>query len=573
MSKRSPIIRLALAQTNLTVGDIQGNSRKVLRWIDRAARRGADLVAFPELTLSGYPPEDLLFKSAFLEDCRTALDRIVARAKGPVSVVGYPSRRNGTRNSAAVIYGGRVAAVCDKIELPNYGVFDERRYFVPGRKACVLLLDGVRIGLSICEDIWFEEVTLAQVARGKARIILNVSSSPYNIGKGAEREALMRTRAVDNGVYVAYVNLVGGQDELVFDGHSLVVGPDGTVIARGRQFEEDLIFADIDLTRPRRRRQSPGVKARLPVETAGVRAHLGSARKKIEASARLPLDFPEEIYKAILTGTADYVLKNGFKKVIVGLSGGIDSALVATIAVDALGAESVIGVSMPSRYSSRSSVTDARALAGNLGIEFIKIGIDRIFSSYLEALKPSFKGHKEDVTEENIQARIRGNILMALSNKFGWLVLTTGNKSEVAVGYCTLYGDLAGGFAILKDVPKTLVYELAAYRNMRGKPVIPKAILTKPPSAELKPDQKDEDTLPPYEILDPILNMYVVEDMAVRSIIERGFPDRLVKQVVRLVDRNEYKRRQGPPGIKITPRAFGKDRRMPITNRYGKHLR
>jgi NAD+ synthase (glutamine-hydrolysing) len=396
-----------------------------------------------------------------------------------------------------------------------------------------------------------------------------VSCSPYHVGKGAQREALMKERAAANKAYVAYLNLVGGQDELVFDGHSVVVDPEGRVLARGKQFAEDLVVVDIDIGRLKGRpRATPRGKAdSIPVKTVKLDARSG-ARKKITARVSRPMDLLEEIYSAILTGTADYVRKNGFRKVVIGLSGGVDSALVATTAVDALGKDSVVGVSMPSRYSSRSSVTDARRLAENLGIELMELGIDRLFTAYLEVLKRTFAGLAQDVTEENIQARVRGTILMALSNKFGWLVLTTGNKSELAVGYCTLYGDLAGGFAILKDVPKTLVYELAAYRNLKGRPVIPEAILTKPPSAELKPDQKDEDTLPPYAILDPILSMYVVEDMGVRDIVRQGFPKGLVKHVADMVDGNEYKRRQGPPGIKITPRAFGKDRRMPITNLY-----
>jgi NAD+ synthase (glutamine-hydrolysing) len=570
MPKRTSIIRLALAQINLTVGDIRGNARKVLRWVEKAARLDVDIVAFPELTLAGYPAEDLLLKERFLEDCRSQLEKLAGRIKSPVSVVGFPSRGKVTRNSVAVLHGGRIAAICNKIELPNYGVFDERRYFSPGTCACVLALGGVRIGLSICEDMWFEKVSAAQVAEGKAHILLNVSCSPYHVGKGAQREALMKGRAAANNAYVAYVNLVGGQDELVFDGHSLVVDPGGRVLARSKQFEEDLVVVDVDVSGLRRRPRASGrtVAGRLPVEVVKLDARPGTRKKRVISRVNRPLDRLEEIYAAIVAGTRDYVRKNGFSRVVIGLSGGIDSALVAVLAVDALGKESVVGVSMPSRYSSSASVTDARKLAKNLGVELMEFGIDGVFSSYLKTLKKTFKGLPEDITEENIQARVRGNILMALSNKFGWLVLTTGNKSELAMGYCTLYGDLAGGFAILKDVPKILVYELAAYRNLLGRPVIPKAVLTKPPSAELRPGQKDEDTLPPYEILDPVLNMYVVEDMAVRDIVEQGFQRKLVKHVAAMVDGNEYKRRQGPPGIKITPRAFGKDRRMPITNLY-----
>jgi NAD+ synthase (glutamine-hydrolysing) len=570
MPRKTTKIRLALAQVNLTVGDIKGNARKVLRWIDRAEKWGADIVAFPELTLAGYPAEDLLLKKRFLADCRTALERLATKVSRSVAVVGFPNHGDGTHNSVAIIQRGRIAGICSKIELPNYGVFDERRYFSPGDRACVLVLDGARIGVSICEDIWMEDVTASQATRGKARIILNVSCSPYHMGKGGQREVLMKARAAANNTYVAYVNLVGGQDELVFDGHSLVVDPSGKVLARGKQFDEDLVIADLDVALLKRR---PGMHqgsaaGRLPVDIIGLKGRSAGRKRRMPPPVRLPLGRLDEVYQAIVTGTRDYVRKNGFDKVVIGLSGGIDSALVAVVAVDALGRENVVGVSMPSRYSSTQSVTDARKLAKNLGIRFMKVGIDPIFTAYLAALKSEFKGCPEDVTEENVQARVRGNVLMALSNKFGWMVLATGNKSELAVGYCTLYGDLAGGFAILKDVPKTLVYELAAYRNLKDTPVIPKAIFTKAPSAELKPDQKDEDSLPPYDVLDQVLSMYVVEDMSARDISDHGCPRDLVKQVIRMVDGNEYKRRQGPPGIKITPRAFGKDRRMPITNLY-----
>ena len=564
------MFRIALAQVNLTVGDIKGNTAKITRWIDRAKRQDADLVAFPELAVSGYPAEDLLLKRRFLDDCRHAVEVIAARVGRMPAVVGFPHRDESTYNAAAVLAGGRIRAVCCKIHLPNYGVFDERRYFLPGRSACVIRMGDSMLGLNICEDIWREDVATAQVRDGKASLIVNISSSPYHSGKGAEREQMLIERAVSNGVHVCYLNLVGGQDELVFDGHSVVIDPLGRIVARGKQFREDLIVADIDLAGagPAGRRPRKRGNARIPIEQVDLAFKARKRRCKIRPRVSRPMDRLEEIYTAILTGTRDYVMKNGFKKVVVGLSGGIDSALVAAVAVDALGADSVVGVSMPSRFSSASSTTDARKLARNLGIKFLKISIEEVFSSYLESLQPTFRGLAADVTEENIQARVRGNILMALSNKFGWLVLTTGNKSELGVGYCTLYGDLAGGFAILKDVPKTLVYQLARYRNSRGRPVIPQAVLSKPPSAELRPDQKDEDSLPPYEILDPVLSMYVVDDMAIDEIVSRGYPRRLVRAVAHLVDGNEYKRRQGPPGIKITPRAFGKDRRMPITNRY-----
>ena len=561
--------RIALAQTNHTVGDIEGNKARVLEWIKKARSLDADLVAFPELAISGYPAEDLLLKPGFLADCRAAVRQIAEKVERPVAVVGFPRMDGGVRNSAAILSRRRLVSVCDKIHLPNYGVFDEKRYFTPGEAVSVMVAGRARIGVSICEDIWLDDVTRAQALSGGAHAIVNISSSPYTAGKGMEREDLMKRRATAHGIYVAYVNLVGGQDELVFDGHSVIIDPAGAVLARARQFREDLIVADIDTDRVsarpggRRGRRTP-----LPVKDIELGLRPRSRRKKAVPKISRPMKRLKEIYTAILTGTRDYVRKNGFRRVLIGLSGGIDSSLVAAVAVDALGKQSVTGVSMPSRYSSPGSVRDARRLAKNLGIEFMHISIEQVHSAYLKSLKRPFRGLSGDVTEENIQARIRGNILMALSNKFGWLVLTTGNKSELAVGYCTLYGDLAGGFAILKDVPKTLVYDLARYRNSVRSPVIPEAVMTKAPSAELRPDQKDEDSLPPYEVLDPVLSMYVVEDMSVDEIVERGYDRGIVERVAGLVDGNEYKRRQGPPGVKITPRAFGKDRRMPITNLY-----
>jgi NAD+ synthase (glutamine-hydrolysing) len=604
----APVLRVALAQINLTVGDIRGDQRKIVDWIARARKAGADIVAFPELAIAGYPAEDLLLKREFLQDCRKSVAAIAPHARGIVAVVGFPHLadtapgsahgrvHNPVHNSAAVLAGGRIVTVVDKIHLPNYGVFDEKRYFTPGDAASVLTIGGgkggktgdVRIGLSICEDIWQEDVARAQAGNGGARILLNISCSPYHVGKGCERENLMRERALAHDVFVAYLNLVGGQDELVFDGHSVIIDPNGNVVARGKQFREDLVMADLEVPCGRRARQvrrgftpEAGTPA-IPVKTISVGYAFKAGRRTASRTAGRtgsrtatgparvaePMDRLEEIYAAITLGTRDYVLKNGFKKVVIGLSGGIDSALVAAVAVDALGRDSVVGVSMPSRYSSPGSITDARKLAHNLGIKLLRVGIEDAFKAYLKTLGEVFAGVPRDVTEENIQARIRGNILMALSNKFGWLVLTTGNKSELAMGYCTLYGDLAGGFAILKDVPKTLVYELAAYKNSLGKLLIPRATFTKPPSAELRPDQKDEDSLPPYSVLDPVLEMYVVDEMTVDEIVSAGYPRSMVRRVTRLVDGNEYKRRQGPPGVKITPKAFGKDRRMPLTNRY-----
>ncbi|MGD8627490.1 MAG: NAD+ synthase [bacterium] len=569
------MLRVGLAQINPTVGDIKGNTLKVIRWLEKARKQDVDVVAFPELAICGYPAEDLLLRRRFLDDCEAAIERIAGKVGRMVAVIGYPRiQGKALHNSAAVIHNKKLVSACSKIHLPNYGVFDEKRYFTPGRNTCVLSLGRARIGISICEDIWHKDVVAAQVKRAGAGLVLNISSSPYQMGKGSEREALMIERAVENDAHVAYLNLVGGQDELVFDGHSMIIDPAGGVIARARQFEEDLIVADLDektLRKPIQRMTASGRggKSRsVPVRTLRVAASPRARKRRVAPRLAEPVGRLEEAYRAILLGTRDYVRKNGFRKVVIGLSGGIDSALVAAVAADALGEQNVVGVGMPSRYSSRSSVTDARKLARNLGIEFKKIGIDRVFRAYRETMGSDFKRLTHDVAEENIQARIRGNILMALSNKYGWLVLTTGNKSELAVGYCTLYGDLAGGFAILKDVPKTLVYELAAYRNSLGKTVIPASIMTKPPSAELRPDQKDEDTLPPYEILDPVLDMYVLGDLGIDAIASKGYARGVVRRVAGLVDGNEYKRRQGPPGIKITTRAFGKDRRMPITNRY-----
>ncbi len=571
-------VRIALAQVNPTVGDLGGNAALIRRAIGEAKRRGCGIVAFPELALCGYPPEDLLLKPRFLEDCERTLERVARDARGIAVLVGAPARTpvEGIRpsNACHVLVGGAVAAVYRKINLPNYGVFDERRYFEPGDAALVARFGGVPLGISICEDAWIEDGPApAQVRIGGARIIVNISASPYHRGKGRERETLMRRRAQENGCWFCYLNLVGGQDELVFDGCSVVASPDGDTIARAKAFEEDMLVVDIDPER--RSRAAPGAPAprggsRTLVEVVDLPA-LGAARARPSARRRLaahpePID---EIYRALVLGTRDYVEKNGFAGVVLGMSGGVDSALVAAIAVDALGARRVTGVTMPSAFTSPATLRDARAVCRNLGMRAIEIPIAPLYESYIAALRPTFGRKRSDVTEENIQARIRGNIIMALSNKFGCLVLTTGNKSELAVGYCTLYGDMAGGFSIIKDVPKTLVYPLCRYRNGRARrPVIPPSIIRRRPTAELRPGQYDQDTLPPYDLLDRIIELYVEQDRSFDEIVAAGIDRTTARRALRMIDGSEYKRRQGAPGIKITPKAFGRDRRLPITNRY-----
>ena len=571
-------IRIALAQVNPTVGDLAGNARAVRRMTAEAKRRGAQIVAFPELVLSGYPPEDLLLKPRFLEDCRSALRSVAREAKGIVMLVGVPEppAHPGDRpyNACRVLSGGKVAATYRKINLPNYGVFDEKRYFEPGENALVVNFGDVPIGISICEDVWVDDgPTAAQVVLGGARIIINISASPYHRRKGREREKLMQRRARENGCWLCYLNLVGGQDELVFDGCSVIAAPDGTTIARGKAFEEDLLVADIDPSGARpaaARLPSPFTGAHKRVEIVDL-APLPPVRRESPIRPRRAkhLEPVEEVYRALVLGTRDYVDKNGFSKVVLGMSGGVDSALVAAIAVDALGASRVAGVTMPSRYTSAATLRDARTVCRNLGVDLLELPIGAVYESYLTLMRPAFRGRRADVTEENVQARIRGNLLMALSNKFGWLVLTTGNKSELAVGYCTLYGDMAGGFAVIKDVPKTLVYPLCRYRNARSpRSVIPNSILLRRPTAELRAGQFDQDALPPYPVLDRIVELYVERDMGFDDIVARGLDVALVRRTIRMIDASEYKRRQGAPGIKITPKAFGRDRRLPITNRY-----
>ena len=550
-------IRIGIGQINTTVGDIKGNCEKVIEYIKKAEREKVDILSFPELTITGYPPEDLLLKPNLVEKNIEAISLLEKEVRDIVVIVGFvDSQSSLLYNSSAILHNGKKVAVYHKILLPNYGVFDEKRYFEPGNSPFILNLSGVLFGVNICEDIWSEDGPARIQASKGAKLIINISASPYHMEKIKEREGIVRKQCIKNNIFISYANLVGGQDELVFDGSSFIMDSKGDIIQKAEPFKETLLISDIQLEESTKDREGIFINHLYPENRPPV---VFSPYKKIMGE--------EEIYLALMTGLKDYTLKNGFKKVTLGLSGGIDSSLVATIATDALGNENVIGVFMPSRYSSKESEEDAEQLAKNLNIAILKIPIDNIFTAYLETLSPAFSGTKPDITEENLQARIRGNILMALSNKFGYLVLTTGNKSEVSTGYCTLYGDMAGGFAVIKDVYKTMVYKLARYRNSISN-VIPERVFTKAPTAELKPGQKDQDTLPPYEVLDDILKEYIEKDRSYSEIISSGFDPETVKKVLKMVDRSEYKRRQAPPGVKITPKAFGKDRRMPITNRF-----
>ena len=571
-------LRIALAQLNPTVGDFEGNVSKIINYIGEAEKSGSQIVVFPELSITGYPPEDLLLKPKFIENNLKALERVQKGVRNIIAVVGFVDRKDDIYNAAAVIYNRKLIDTYHKIYLPNYGVFDEVRYFQAGTKYPVYKIGDTCFGVNICEDIWYPEGPARLQALAGAELIININASPYRIGKGRFRENILSVRALDNIVIVAYLNTVGGQDELVFDGGSFIIDENGNVIARGRQFEEDLIIADLNLEAvkmkrlhaPRRRQEVIKLeKGSVEGITVSVKKHEEKELVNLLSRSHEILEPLEEIYEALVLGTSDYVKKNGFKGVVIGQSGGVDSSLVSTIAVDALGKENVTGIFMPSPYTSKESREDAYSLADNLGIKIREIPIDSIFNSYLDLLKKEFRRLPIDTTEENIQARIRGNILMAFSNKFKWLVLTTGNKSEMSVGYATLYGDMAGGFAVLKDVPKTIVYELCRWKSKKeGRVVIPERVLWKEPSAELKPNQKDTDMLPPYSLLDPILRAYIEEDKGFEEILAIGCDVESTKKVVRMVDTSEYKRRQAPPGIKITQRAFGRDRRFPITNKY-----
>jgi NAD+ synthase (glutamine-hydrolysing) len=562
-------MRLALCQINATVGDIAGNADRILAGLRSAGDAGAELVLMPELALTGYPPEDLLLREHFLTSARRALEDLAREVNGITAIVGYPElAEDRVYNAAAALANGAVQSIYRKVHLPNYGVFDEQRYFTAGAGGATIQVGGDRVGLTVCEDLWQPGAPATEEAHAGARLLVNISASPYHAGKGTEREQLFAHRAIESGAHIAFCALVGGQDELVFDGHSFVLDPSGTTIARARQFAEDLLVCDLDLS------PESGTQPEQPPPTAATAA--GRSSRVHEPLA--PVE--AEVYAALQLGLHDYVEKNGFSGVVLGLSGGIDSALVACLAADALGAERVNVAIMPSPYSSTATQADAHALAAALGVRTHELAIEPAMDAYTHTLHADFDGLPADLTEENLQARIRGNLLMALSNKFGWLVLATGNKSEMSVGYTTLYGDLAGGFAVIKDVPKTLVYRLCEWRNSaagaavpdgappRASAPIPASILERAPSAELRHDQRDEDSLPPYDLLDRILHGYIELDHGREQLIASGLPEPEVDRTIRLVDLAEYKRRQAPPGIKVTTRAFGRDRRMPITNRY-----
>lgn len=570
--------RIALAQINSVVGDLSGNSKKIVDYIDRAVDSDCDMVVFPELAITGYPPEDLIFRNSFVKANMEKMNDIVKSRSDIIIVVGFIDSNEKIYNAVSISHGSEIVDVYHKIYLPNYGVFDEDRYFATGSKISVINLNNLNFAVNICEDIWYEDGPAKIQKKSGADLIVNISASPFHYGKYMDRRNMLSQRAVENDAYVVFCNNVGGQDELVFDGGSSIISPNGSLISGAPQFEEALLISDLDISKfndKNRIKVFPKNEIKeindSPINISKIDLDINFKIKNQEIRPSRPkyMSHVEEVYKALILGTKDYVSKSGFEKVVVALSGGIDSSLVATIAVDALGSENVIGISMPSMYSSQGSVIDAVKLSENLKIKLIKIPIKDIFNVFMNDLSDLIPSDSQGVAKENLQSRIRGNLVMALSNEFGWLALTTGNKSEMAVGYATIYGDMAGGYAVIKDVPKTMVFKLSKYRNIiEESSIIPSEIISKPPSAELRPDQKDEDTLPPYDLLDIILKAYVEDDLDYYGILRLGFDDEIVRDVINLVDKSEYKRRQSPPGIKITPKNFGRDRRLPIVNKY-----
>ena len=567
-------MRVGLAQLNTTVGNLRGNAARIVEFIGDARAQNVDLVLFPELAITGYPPEDLLLRPAFVREAAEQLDAIAAECTDIAALVGFPQLDRDLFNACAVCEAGAVQAVYRKRYLPNYGVFDEHRYFQSGRELITLRLGETLIGPTVCEDIWQPGPPATDLALAGANLIVNVSASPFHVGKGAEREQMLAQRARDNACWVVFVNAVGGQDELVFDGHSLVLDEEGEIVARAPSFDEALLVVDIDSSgtvsqRLRETRRRSMVRERGGPPAAAVHELAKPREQPAEAAGAIApeLDELEEMHQALVLGLGDYVRKNGFSEVVVGISGGIDSALTATLAVEALGPDRVVLVSMPSRYSSEGTRSDARRVAENLGTRFMELSIEPAIEALGEILTEPFAGTDEGVAEENLQARVRGNLLMALSNKFGWLLVATGNKSEYSVGYATLYGDMAGGFALIKDVYKTDVFRLSRHINERaGREVIPVSTIERPPSAELRADQRDDDSLPPYELLDAVLEEYVELDRSREELLRDGFDRAVVERAIALTDRAEYKRRQAPPGVKLRPKAFGRDRRLPITN-------
>ncbi|MGV7220806.1 MAG: NAD+ synthase [Nitrospinales bacterium] len=567
-------VRVAIAQVNTIVGDFKYNSRLIASYLGKAQKAQVDIILFPELSLTGYPPEDLLLKKDFVIENQKQLKSLIIKTKNITALIGYAEKnKDGLYNSMAVISNGKLVDSYRKMVLPNYGVFDEHRYFKAGSTPCRLVKNGIVYALSICEDLWVEDGPAKILcSEGDADIILNISASPFYKGKDKKRLGMIRERAKKYKATVVWANLIGGQDELLFDGHSLIVSPDGSIMARGNAFEEELLVLDIPIKKPKSIKRKKQLSKNRKIKTLKVsNSPIGNkiAKRQLPSHIYRKKSDLEMIYEGLIMGTRDYMGKNAFQKAVIGLSGGIDSALTAVVATEALGAGNVVGVLMPSPYSSKGSIKDSIKLAKNLDIETITLPIQNTMEAFSKSLADNFEGTPSGIAEENLQARIRGNLLMALSNKHGWLVLTTGNKSEISVGYCTLYGDMAGGFSIIKDVPKTMVFELSEFINKQNKAdTIPREIIEKEPSAELRPDQKDSDSLPDYSRLDAILSAYIEEDKGMDDLLKMGFNKKEIMQVTRMVDQNEYKRRQGAPGIKITPKAFGKDRRLPITNHY-----